>query len=331
MKKHDLQDINDAICRYSAYLVENNISTPSRLSKMLNESVFKRIKATITGGASRAASAVSKTAKAIGQKVHDEFAANPGVKEMMKAVSGLLKKGVQPKDIKFFVYREDTKKTYRVAKMVFSKNLKTLAFLYNDEINKKARTFEDLWQLMQKSGIKGKTTKLSDFTDSLVLGAIDGNDAVVSESIAEKAISQIAGIAKVMGWKDTKTANKEKNVKRLMAFFGLEDTIENYGDMVDAIKTAIGNANPSSNQPTRNDAAANDNNSSQPNTSSSSNDANSAKSENDMLLKTKDGNIGVMDNAFKSVKVKNNNIGIIFGKKKKQLDKEQSMSTSMGN
>ena len=103
--KHTKQQIGEQICRWTAYLLENKMATKEEIDHILDESIFKRTKAAVKGGLSRIKSGISKVAKGFTRAIHDEFAANPGVKELMKNVHELLKnKKYDAEDIKLYVF-----------------------------------------------------------------------------------------------------------------------------------------------------------------------------------------------------------------------------------
>ena len=102
--KHTRQQIEDAIASWYLYMLENKMMTKLEAKQeLLSESWFKRAKAAVKGGFSRAGSAIASAAKGIARSVHDFFAANKGVKEMMSAISKMLKDKVSSKDIKLYV------------------------------------------------------------------------------------------------------------------------------------------------------------------------------------------------------------------------------------
>ena len=120
---HTKQQIGESICRWSAYLIENNLATKEEIDNILNESIFKRAKAAVKGAFSKTGKALSTAAKAVTKAVHDEFAANPGVKEMMKNIKDMITKDdYELEDIKFYVFVKSLKETFPVADFVFSKN-----------------------------------------------------------------------------------------------------------------------------------------------------------------------------------------------------------------
>ena len=188
--KHTKEQIENAICKWSTYLLEKKIATSEEIKSILNEGLFKRAMSAIKSGLSSIGRDSAFIDKYVSQKIHDTFAANKGVKKFMQAIKDFYKKGIEFKDIKIFVYFDKYDKTYPVADFMFSKNKKTLAVLFSDK-NDKAKTFADLYKIMKDSGMTGGKKKLSDFTDALVVGKIEGDSAILSESIQSKDISRI--------------------------------------------------------------------------------------------------------------------------------------------
>ena len=110
MMKHTKQQIGESICRWAAYLLENKIATKEEIDEILNESIFKRAKAAVKGAFSKTGKAIKKAANAVKTAVHDEFAPNAGVKEMMLNIKDMLTKDdYDLEDIKFYVFVKELK------------------------------------------------------------------------------------------------------------------------------------------------------------------------------------------------------------------------------
>lgn len=307
--KHTKQQIGEAICQWTAYLLENKMATKEEIDHILDESIFKRAKAAVKGGLSRVKSGISKVAKGITRIIHDEFAANPGVKELMKNVHELLKNNkYDAEDIKLYVFVKALKQTFPVADFVLSKNRKTLVLQFKDK-NTKPKTYMDLHEFIRKAGIDGKKVKLSDFVDSLAVGQIE--DDIVLESVKEADTERIVKVVDALGW-SAKHALRSKNLQKLATLFGI--TGDNaVADVKVVVKEYFDTKSSSDDDSTY---------SSEESPDFEKEDENKV---NDELLNTKSGKIGVMSCPFKEVRVQNNKIGVIFGDTVKNSEKRKEM------
>lgn len=322
--KRTKQQIGEAICRWSAYLLENKMATQEEIDNILDESVFKRAKAAVKGGLSRVGSGIASTAKKFGRAIHDEFAANPGVKELMNNIKELISdKGYDAEDIKFYVFVKALKQTFPVADFKLSKNRQTLVLQFKDK-STKPKTYEELHDFLRKSGFDGKKVKISDYVDSLAVGQLE--DDIVLESVKEADTERIAKVVSALGW-SAKHALTQKSLQKIAALFGIKgdnatadvkEVVKEYFDTKSSSDDESEEKNPKDSGKSSDDDSSSDE--FEPDFEKS--DDNKV---NDMLLKTKTGSIGVMSCPFKEIRVQSNKIGVIFGDKPKNDERKKSM------
>ena len=329
--KKTKQQMCEAICRWSAYLIENNLATDAEVQSVLNEGLFKRAKTFIKNKASGAAKAVADAVKATGKAIHDTFAANDGVKQLVTQISKLRKDDVAPADIKFYVF--DGKNTYAVQKFVLSKNRKALAALY-DEQKKKADpcSYEDFNKLMADSKIidAGKKHKITDFVNSLLIGQIVDEPEIFSEAEINEAgkFDRLDDVIAAMKWKE-KTALDPDNIQKLVVLFGITDK-KAIRDRVKAYFSTKGSDAGDSSSSDAGSESGSDDFSKDDEPTEDAKPAKDTESVNDYAIKTTDGDeVGIIDAPFKAVKTKGKNIGLIFGLGKKAQQRKDDIDASL--
>ena len=312
--KHTKQQIGEQICRWTAYLLENKMATKEEIDHILDESLFKQAKAAIKGGASKIGSGISNFVKGTARAIHDYFAPNPGVKELMKNINYLMKdKKYDAEDIKLYVFIKELKDTFPVADFSLSKDKKKLVLMFKDK-NTKPKTYVDLHDFLRDAGLTGSKVKLSDYVDSLVVGQIE--DDMVLESVKSYYVARINKVIKALGW-SKKYALDPKSLNKIVALFGIQgknavdqvkDVVKSYFDTQSSSENSKKSKHDDSDEPEDKDSKDADE-------EEVDFKKNKDKHVNDTTLETKAGEIGVMTCPFKQVRTQNNKIGIIFGNK----------------
>ena len=203
--KHTRQQIENTICKWSGYLLENKLASEAEVKQMLGEGLFKRAKTFVKNAFKHVGQGIASGVKKVGLKAHDTFAANKGVAKLMDAVAKLMDKGVDAEDIKLYISFK--KKTYAIVDFALAKNRKTLALLFDDK-TKKTKTYEELEQFMLDNEITGDDKQITDFVDSLIIGHIEDDLDALNESKKSAAQQKIAKVLEVLGW-DSKKALKD--------------------------------------------------------------------------------------------------------------------------
>lgn len=340
------QQIEEAICRWSRYLLENKLATDTEVMDVIGESWFKRAKTGIKNAVKGIGKSIASGVKAVGREIHDFFTANKGVSQLMDAVNMLWIDGsgdkdaeksikvkenkyagkLKPEKIKFMLF--DGSKVYPVVKFVLSKNKKALAALYDKE-NSPCATYEQLKKLLEDNKVSGKGRHVTDFVDALVIGKLEDNKARVSESeviLEYDEFSRIDAVVDAMQW-SKKTAMTSKNIAKLASLLGIKEKD------LDEVKARVKSHFDSERFDFGEEDSEEDAESSKEEKKDVKNkdvkkkDDGKAEdkksfdsSKNDYSIETSDKQtIGVKDNQFKRVEVDGSYIGLIFDKSKKEL------------
>lgn len=350
------KQIEKAICKWTSYLLENNMATEFEMKQLIAEGLFKRAKTGIKNIFKGATHGISSVIKATGIAIHDAFAANSGVKDMLTAVKALIQKGKKASAIRLFVCVDDN--NYPCAKFALSKNRKTLALVFDDSKKKKPLTFEDLFQFLKENSIVSKGRKISDFIDSICCGKLSDNNInaedLLAESIKSKDIERIQKVIISMGWSKN-TAKSKAGRSKLMALFNIKDTPENVDSIKDAINQAFDTKNDTlDDSPLEKDEESKDDDSkdknskdedSKNNNNDKSNDNDESKDEPDFsknepkitinkdtnfALKTKNGEIIAMTNKFEKAEARGSDVGMFFGLSKKAKKDAKDIEDALG-
>lgn len=348
MKNYSKKQIEDAICTWATYLLEHKLASEHEVRSMLDEGLFKRAKTGLKNIGKGIAHGIASGIKAVALKVHDTFAANAGVKQLMDAINKLLSKVKVGSKIQLWVHANG--KTYPVAKFEISKNRSTLAFMF-DEKTKKPLTYEDLYNFLKNENVTGDGHKISDYVDALICGQVVPSN-VVNESVKSSDIGRIGRVLAALGWNDPKTATKKKNVEKIMALFGIaqnEKNVEEVKSLIhqhcknahDAASNEFAGSNDNSSKDKDDEPANKDSSTSSSSTPSASTSSNSSSSsttvasnnmlQNTCLMKTKNGKVPVMDCPYQKIVVQNNQIALVFGltkaEKQKRIDQNNASKT----
>ena len=342
MKKHSKRQIEEAICKWSCYLLEKKLATEHEVENMLGEGLFKRAKTFVKNAFKHVGQGIASGVGTVARKVHDTFAANAGVKEMMQAIKKLLKQGKDADKIKLWLVVD--KKQKPIVGFKLSKNKSTLALLFDDKA-KDTMTYEDLEEFLSKAGITGDDRKISDFVDALICGQVEDDEIkLVAESVVSNEADRIGKVLNAMGWTSTNMALKTNNINNLLALFGIKDTPK---DRKEVKKIILAYCNAISNASDDNDNDKETEKTDQNNKSSSQSSDEQAKPDdkpahteepskdtqkqslNTCAMKTKDGEVPVMDNPFKNVLTQGNAIGIVFGMSKADAEKKKRQQAAV--
>lgn len=313
------QQIENAICKWSRYLLENNLASEKELKNVLNEGLFKRVKTGIKNAVKHAGEKISSTAKKVTLAIHDTFAANKGVKELMDAVSGLLKKTKTGKKIKLWVHVNG--KTHPVSKFELSSKRNTLALMFDENIQKPL-SFEDLDEFLSAEGITGNDKRISDSIDAIICGQVE-HASTVNESIKSSDVGRIGRVLTALGWNDKKSATKEKNINKILALFGIKPNDENISELKQLIIQHCNQLNASNDDSIDDDSSSNDDSSTNDTNSNTTANSSTNASQNTCMMNTKHGKVAVMDNPYKKTIVQNNAIAIVFGLSKDESEKRR--------
>ena len=339
--KHTRQQVENSICKWSGYLLENKLASEAEVKQMLGEGLFKRAKTYVKNAFKHVGQGIASGAKKVGLKVHDTFAANKGVAKLMDAVAKLMDKGIDAEDIKLYVSFK--KKTYAIADFALAKNRKTLALLFDDKA-KKTKTYEELEQFMLDNKITGNDKRITDFVDSLIIGQIENGLDSLNESKKSSAQQKIAKVLEVLGW-DSKKALKDDNIENVMNLLGMKNKTTVAQEIADYYKSkgekgvddpTISSDDPASDfRDDKSDSADDDEKDAEEDAEEKPDfdkEENTPKTEtmNTALMKTTDGDtVGVMDNAFLNVLTKGNAIGIMFDMPKAEIEKKKRQRVAL--
>lgn len=330
------RQIKDTICKWSVYLLENKLASEDEVKDMLDEGLFKRAKTYVKNAFKHVGQGIAHGVKAAGLKIHDTFAANAGVKELMNALKQLWKKNkVKPDKIKFYIF--DSKNTFPVEKFVLSKNKKALAALYSDQ-NKTPCTFKDLAKLLVDNKVVGNDRKITDFVEALVIGKIEDDVSFSESEVLNEAdeFSRLDDVLDALKWSKKTALSQPKNIQKIMALLGIrnenalrEKIKEHYAEKGDDSSISSDGSDDSDEKFDEDPDTADDK---KPKKNKKELDKEKlAKSENDYLIKTTDDEeVGIKNNPFKNVQIKGNNIGIRFNLSKQDQKARDDLTSALG-
>ena len=342
--KYSKEQIKRSICKWSRYLLENNLLNKDEAEELLGEGLFKRSKTFVKNAFKHVGQGIANGIKAAKLKIHDTFKANDGVKQLMDAIKSLWKeKKVDASKIKFYIF--DSKATYPVAKFVLSKNKKALAALYSKNI-KIPCSLVDLVKLLSDAKVVGNDKKITDFIEALVIGKLEDSEKVVSEMEnldEDDKLSRLDAVIDALGWKEN-TATRSENARKMMMLLGTKDinavkerikahfSEKNLGD--DEEKEDKSSKNSKEDSYDSETFDKDEENSKEEKQEKSKKQQDKEKLEefgNDYLIVTTDGKeVGVMDNPFKNVQVKGTNIGIRFNLSSKDQRAKDDLESALG-
>lgn len=332
--KYTRNQIENAICRWSKYLLESKLASEDEVKHVIGEGFFKRAKTAIKSLGQHTAKGI----KSLATQFHDAFCANKGMAKLMDAVEKIMKKNYRAKDINVYVKIDRT--VYPVVKFTFTKNLKEefqiktpRLILVHGKKGEKPQTFKDLLDLTTELGITGGKTKkrhITDVVDGIIVAKLP-EDGHLDESIRKNDVSRIRSVLDAMGWKKFSKLNKDaksKRIQKLKVLFSLKDGDEN--ELVELMKTydderdseAGKDAEPSSSgSKTGKDAEPSSSSSSGSDSEHGTDDSPSfekpekfdVKSLDEYLIKTTEGDeIVALRDVFKDVMTEGRNIAVCF-------------------
>lgn len=339
-RRYTQKQIEESICRWSSYMLENGMVTEDECKSIIGEGLFRRMVGATKRGIGKVKDAAKAVVNAPKQLMARIFKPNDGVKKMLMAMDKASKDGTDLKSLNIYASLGDAKdKVFPIVGFALMHHKSVLVLLI-DSINKmsKPKSLSDLRQFLLDNKIK-----IKDAIDSIKCGTVP---QVLAESILLERTSKLASY--LSSKKLTKKAAlKPKVLKELMALTKQSEdkvkaSIEKYfadskskststssskktaspKDKKTSSKSsrnakksqsASGDADVGSSdagEPSKEDTAAKA--SSTDSTSSGSGDKGSTAAKKAEKFKT-------FDNQIEDVVVKGNNIGFMFSKSKAEI------------
>ena len=340
-RRYTQKQIEESICRWSSYMLENGMMTEDECKSIIGEGLFRRMVGATKRGIGKVKDAAKAVVNAPKQLIAKIFKPNDGVKKMLMAMNKASKDGVDFKSLNIYASLGDAKdKVFPIVGFALMHHKSVLVLLI-DSVNKmsKPKSLGDLRQFLFDNKIN-----IKDVIDSIKCGTVP---QVLAESILLERTSKL--VSYLSSKKLTKKAAlKPKVLKELMALTKQSEdkvkaSIEKYfadskskstsassGKKTASPKSkkktsskrsrnakkspsASGDADVGSSdvgEPSKEDTAAKE--PSADSTSSGSEDKDSSTAKKAEKFKT-------FDNQIEDVVVKGKNIGFIFSKSKAEI------------